>query len=110
MLVKRLLEFQPFHDRFSDPVDVRELLKVVFDVADRNALEVVAMRKSGLVFIEKSLDGPFGMGVAFIARSRNIEQQDIHAGVRELAGNAQPHSACTDNSGFVNLVHWCPSD
>ena len=45
------------------------------------------------------------MSIAVFAVGRNIEKQDIDAGIRQLAGNTEPHCACPDNGSLVNFVH-----
>ena len=74
LLVDLALDIQSFNDRLGDPVGIREPLQVVFDIANRNAIDETPVQESGLTGILQAFERSFADCIASLILRRNVEQ------------------------------------
>ena len=93
LLKDQLLDVQPLHHHLDHPVAGADLLHVVIEVAGADALHYILRVYRGGVALECSLQGVIdefvpGLGVlAFLCViGYDVQQQDLHADAREMAG------------------------
>ncbi len=105
--VERLLDVEAFDDGFDDPIAVRDLGQVVFDVAGSHELRRSRGHERRRLGLQHLRDGVLGKPIAIArARGNDVEQEDRNAGVGELRGDAGAHDAGTDDGRFMNgLLH-----
>ena len=89
-------------DRLRDPVAVAHAAEVVLDVAGGDARGVVRVHERGRGLRAHAPDRPRGGRIA-VRRAGDVEQQDVDAGVGEVARDARTHGAGPDDRGPPDL-------
>ena len=89
-------------DRLRDPVAVAHAVEVVLDVPGGDARGVVRVHERGRGPRAQAPDRPRGGRIA-VRRAGDVEQQDVDAGVGEVARDARTHGAGPDDRGPPDL-------
>ena len=63
------------------------------------------MQQARLVFIQQAFERTLSKWRCDCPLRRNIEQDDVDAGIRQLSGDAESHRARADHGGFFDFVH-----
>ena len=101
LLKQDALDVQPLDDDLDDPVAIRNLGHVVLEVARGDAVgEGLPVQGAGLGF-DAGLEVPVDGGVARAFLGRQVEEQDLVAGLGEVAGNRAAHHAGAENGDAV---------
>src|SRR6185369_8806491 len=90
-------------DRLDDPVDVFQLIEIVFDIARRDQLRRSPRHQRGGIGLLQLLNGALGDGAPIVTVLRHyIQQQDRHAGIGDLGGDAAAHHARADDASLLD--------